>query len=243
MVGAVGIAGLAGCLGEDDGGDDENPFTGGDGSDGEDATTGGSGAGDLEIGIADDVAFDGHPSVQNLSGTPYFGPAPGEAQGTVVAFEDPSCSRCASFEQGTVEQIRTELAAVGDATFVFRGYPVVYPWGDPASHVLEAVAARSAQAHFAMAQEYFTNQSDYSTDDVYDRSESRLADLTDLDAVTVVDEAREEAHAEAVDTDLAAGEAADATVTPSVYMFRDGEFQTKATGSIGFEAVRTTLGL
>jgi protein-disulfide isomerase len=189
------------------------------------------------------VDFGGHPATRDLAGQPYFGPHPGEAVGTVVAFEDPSCSRCAAFEQETVERIRTELAASGDATFVFRGYPIVYPWGEPASKVLEATLDRSPRAHFAMAREYYGNQGDYSTDNVYDRSRSRLAELTDVDADAVVADARDRAFDDAVETDLAAGEAANATTTPAVYMFRGREFRTRASGSLGFEAVRTALGL
>lgn len=244
--GTVGVAGLAGCLGRD-GGDDDNPFAAGTATDGDDdnrATTAGGDAGDLEIGVADGGTLDGHPAVRDLAGQPYFGPPPGTAAGTVVAFEDTSCSRCAAFEEGTVEKIRTELAAGGDATFVFRGYPILYPsTARPACAVLEATLDRSARAHFAMAREYFTNQNDYSPENVYDRSEQRLEELTDLDGTGVVADARDGAYDEAVATDVAAGEAAGASSTPAVYLFRAGEFRTMASGSLSFEAVRTTLGL
>ncbi len=260
-VGAAGLSGLAGCLesGGDGGGDDENPFAdgGGGGNDDDDAdgtggdggstgsdTTDGAAAGDLEIGIAESGALADHPAVQDVGGQPYFGPPPGEGAGTVVAFEDTSCSRCAAFEEGTVERIRTELAASGDATFVFRGYPVLYPsTSEPACTVLEATLDRSPRAHFAMVREYFGNQSEYDADNVYDRSERRLNELTDLDGAAVVADARDGAYDAAVDTDVAAGEAADASVTPAVYLFRDGEFRTMASGSLSFEAVRTALGL
>ncbi len=273
-VGAVGLTGLAGCLESgDDGRGDDNPFAedgdgdgggggdggessdgggtdggdGGGGSDGPDESTGSDGGdvGDLEIGIVEDGgALGSHSAVQDLAGQPYFGPPPGEGAGTVVAFEDTSCSRCASFEQGTVEKIRTELAASGDATFVFRGYPILYPsTSEPACKVLEATLARSPRAHFAMTREYFVNQNEYSADNVYDRSETRLNELTDLDGAAVVADARDGAFDDAVATDVAAGEAADASVTPAVYVFRDGEFRTKASGSLSFEAVETALGL
>jgi len=252
--GTVGVAGLAGCLGRD-GGDDDNPYASGDGATGtpdgdtSDATTaGGTSAGDdgldVEIGVADGRALEGHPAVRDLGGQPYFGPPPGEAAGTVIAFEDTSCSRCAAFEENTVERIRTELAAAGDATFVFRGYPILYPsTSRPACAVLEATLDRSARAHFAMAKEYFANQSDYSSDNVYDRSERRLDELTTLDGAAVVGDARAGAYDDAVETDLAAGEAAGADSTPAVYLFRDGAFRTMASGSLSFEAVRTALGL
>lgn len=272
-VGAVGLTGLAGCLESGDDGGDDNPFAedgddgsgggssdgddgggsdGGDGSDGTDGTDATDGSGgsdgdvaDLEIGVVDDRGgLTDHPAVRDLAGQPYFGPPPGEGAGTVVAFEDTSCSRCASFEEGTVERIRTDLAASGDATFVFRGYPILYPsTSEPACKVLEATLDRSPRAHFAMAREYFANQNEYSSDDVYDRSETRLNELTALDGAAVVADARDGAFDAAVETDLAAGEAAGASSTPAVYVFRDGEFRTKASGSLSFEAVETALGL
>jgi hypothetical protein len=42
--------------------------------------------------------------------------------------------------------------------------------------------------------------------------------------------------------DRAAGEAAGASATPSVFLFRDGQYRTKFTGSVGFESVRSALG-
>jgi protein-disulfide isomerase len=260
--GTVGVTGLAGCLGADSSGEttEENPFASGDDggttatqggatSETNDATTAGgeTTAGDdgldVEVGIAEGGDFGGHSATQGLTGQPYFGPAPGSAKGTIVAFEDPSCPRCRSFETGAADKIRRNLAADGEATFVFRGYPVVYPWGEPASKVLEATLARSARAHFAMAREYFVRQSGFSTDNVWSASERTLRRVTDLDAETVVAEAREGEFDDAVQVDLDAGEAVGASATPSVYLFRDGEYRTTFTGSVSYDAITTALGL
>lgn len=229
---AATSAGLAGCLGIGAGG------PGGSGTDGDD------GDGGSDRGNREPTTFEKHPATGAVDAQPYLGPEPGTATGTIVAFEDPSCPRCAAFERETVPRIRGELVEPGDATFVFRGYPVVYEWGEPAVHALEAAFARDEGAHWALADHYFAEQDAFDAGNVLDRTRAFLADETDLDAAAVVENVRTEAHGDRVGTDLDAGEAAGAgNTTPTVYLFRDGEYRTVARGSVSFEAVRNALGL
>jgi protein-disulfide isomerase len=180
-----------------------------------------------------------------LDSQPTLGPPPGEASGLIVAFEDPSCTRCRAFDRDVFPEIRSNLVETGKATFAFRGYPVVYEWGEPASHALEATFARDADAFWALTAHYFDNQSDFrgeSADSVYAQTESFLERETDLDAAAVVADAEGEAVASAVQTDLDAGMAAGAgRTTPHLFLFRDGEFQTKAAGSVSYETIETVL--
>ncbi|MFB6124051.1 MAG: thioredoxin domain-containing protein [Haloferacaceae archaeon] len=81
-------------------------------------------------------AFAGHPAGRRLDAQPRLGPDPSEATAVVVAFEDPSCPRCAAFERETVPKTRSELVDEEVGAFVFRGYPIAYPWGKPATHLL-----------------------------------------------------------------------------------------------------------
>jgi len=182
-----------------------------------------------------------HPVGTDLSTQPRLGPEPGLAPATIVAFEDPSCPRCAAFERNTVPQIRTELVDPGEATFVARTIPVVYPWGGPATYALEATFARDADAFWTLAAHYFDRQDTFDRDNVLDRTESFLAAETDVDAAGVVADAEREAHADAVQTDLDASEAADVDGTPTVFLFRDGEYRTRATGSVSFDFVTGAL--
>jgi protein-disulfide isomerase len=189
-------------------------------------------------------AFGGHAAAQAIGEQPFRGPEPGSAKGTIVAFEDPSCTRCATFERETVPKIQSELVEPGKATFVFRGYPVVYPWGEPGTQALEAALARSEGAHWALAEHYFAEQDAFSTDNVYERTETFLAAETDVDAAGVVEDARENAYDDRVQVDLDAGKAAGAgSITPTVFLFRDGEFRTKARGSVSFSVVESALGV
>lgn len=161
----------------------------------------------------------------------------------VLTFEDPSCSRCAAFEQNTVPKIESNLVETGKAAMVFRSYPVVYPWGEPATQALEATFARSESAFWSLANHYFSTQDQFSTDNVYELTASFLDDQTNLDGQAVADDARNEAYDDAVQADLDAGMAADlGRITPIVLLFRDGEYVTKATGSVSYTLIANALG-
>lgn len=162
---------------------------------------------------------------------------------TVVAFEDPSCPRCRAFELEVVPEVRSKLVDPGKATFVARNYPVIYPWGKPASQALEATFARDSDAFWALWAFYFEEQSSLSTGNVLDRTASFLDSETALDGAAVRADASEKTYDSAVQTDLDAGRSAGAGgVTPSVFLFRDGEYVTKAQGSVSYNVISTALG-
>lgn len=233
-VAAGGVGALAGCLGG----------------------PGGSGAGDVDDGdpttdseettAADDRSLAGHAAAANLAAQPRRGPDPAEATATIIAFEDPSCTRCRTFELNTVPKIEAELVDAGTAAYVFRGYPVVYAWGKPATQALESTYARSAAAFWALKTHYYAEQPAFreaGPAGVLDLTKAFLEAETDVDAEAVVADAEAKAHDAAVRTDLDDGERAGATVTPSVFLFRDGEYVTKAQGSVGFDVIKNALGL
>jgi protein-disulfide isomerase len=212
-----------------------------------------------------------HPAAKGLDEQPRLGPPPTDAEGVVVAFEDPSCPRCAAFETGTVPELRERL---GDrVSFVLRTYPVVYPWGKPATQAVEAAFARemdtattgeetptSAETTtpesepygvrqgsvdtWALVRHYFEDQGEFDEGNVLEKTRTFLADETDLDAEAVVADAEAEAYDDAVQADLSAGEAANVgRTTPTVYLFRDGEFRTSAKGSISYQVIESALGV
>jgi protein-disulfide isomerase len=227
LAGGVALLG-AGCLG--------GSGSGSGSTDGSDGTADGGDGGDTPS-LAD------HPVGGTLDGQPRLGPDPAEATGVVVAFEDPSCPRCAAFEKVTVPKIRSELVEPGDAAFVVRTVPLVYPWGEPAIQALEATYARDADAFWALFGHYFDEQDAFDADNVLDRTETFLSAETDVDAAAVVADAESGAYDDAVGVDLDAAEAAGVSGTPTVFLFRDGEYRTRVTGSVSFELVRQSLGL
>jgi protein-disulfide isomerase len=228
---AAGVSALgAGCLG--------GAGSGGGGS-GDGGGNGGDGNGDG----GDAPALADHPVGGNLDAQPRLGPDPGEATGTIVAFEDPSCPRCATFEAVTVPKIKSELVAPGDAAYVVRTVPLVYPWGEPAIGALEATYARDADAFWTLFGHYFDEQDAFDTGNVLDRTAEFLSAETDVDAAAVVADAESGAYDDAVGIDLDAAESADVSGTPTVFLFRDGEYRTRVTGSVSFELVAQSLGL
>jgi len=218
----------AGCLGG---------AGGGNGGESEGGTGDGGGSGGGAPPLAD------HPVGQNLAAQPRLGPDPAEATGVIVAFEDPSCPRCATFESVTVPKIRSELVDPGDAAYVVRTVPLVYPWGEPAIQALEATYARDADAFWALLTHYFDEQDAFDAGNVLDRTATFLSAETSVDAAAVVGDAEDAAYDDAVQTDLAAAEAADVSGTPTVFLFRDGEYRTRVTGSVSFNLVQQSLGL
>jgi protein-disulfide isomerase len=214
------LAALAGCSGGV--GDESSPATDGGGS---------------ARSLAD------HPAAAGLEAQPRLGPAPADAPAVLVAFEDPSCSRCAAFERETLPRLREHVDA-GELAYAFRVYPVVYDWGEPAVQALEATFARDAAAFWALAGHYFETQSAFSTDNVLDRTRRFLAAETAVDADAVVADAGSGAYDDAVRADLDAGEAAGAgRTTPHLFMFRDGTYRTKAAGSVSYDLLASALEL
>lgn len=225
-----------------------------------------SGGGSEGTATTADAPLGDHAAAADVRDQPRFGPPLDDAPGVVVAFEDPSCPRCAAFETGTVPLIRERL---GDrVAFSSRSYPVVYPWGEPATQAIEAAFARetdrgseaagerttAADAPYGSAQGsadtwkliryYFEHQSQFDADNVLDRTREFLAGQTDLDADGVVADAESEAYDDAVQADLDAGEEAGVgDTTPTVFLFRGGEFRTSANGSVSFDVVESALGL
>ncbi|WP_128478210.1 DsbA family protein [Halorussus pelagicus] len=248
--GASAVCSLAGCIGGL--------------SDPGDAPAGST---ETSSGTPTTTALGDHPAAAGFADQTRFGPSPGEAAGTVVAFEDPSCTRCAAFERDTVPKIRERL---GDrVTFVLRSYPVVYPWGEPATQAIESAFAhemealnperdvpadastaarpgfrQGSEATWALVGHYFEKQEQFDTSNVFERTRTFLADETDLNAEAVVADAEEKAHDDAVQADLAAGkEAGVGQTTPTVFLFRGDEFRTSARGSISFQVVKAALGV
>ena len=182
-----------------------------------------------------------HPAAASLDGLPRQGNLGGHV---VLAFEDPSCSRCAAFHENTVPRIRSNIVDEGVGAYVFRTYPVVYQWGKPATQALEATYAHNGGAFWALLDHHFTEQSQFDTDNVLGRTETFLNQSTDLDGSAVVEDARNEVHDDAVRANVSAAEDAGlGRTTPVVLLFRDGEFVQKANGSVSYDLVSEALGV
>lgn len=229
--GALAAAGLAGCLG---GGGAGTPTP---------TTQGGGSPSPTSTATPEGTPIGSHPAARDLAAQPTRGPDPFAAEAVIVAFEDPSCPRCRAFEADVLPQIEAQLVEPGTAAYAFRGYPVVYPWGEPASQALESTYAVSADAFWALKAHYYATQDAFTSENVLDRTRAFLAANTDVDAGAVVDDAAAEGHGAAVQADLDAGMAAGAgRTTPHLFLFRAGRYVTKVAGSVSYQLVSAALG-
>jgi protein-disulfide isomerase len=201
------------------------------------AVTGVAGCGGSE---ASGESIDDHPAAADLDAQPHLGSLDGHV---VLTFEDPSCPTCRDFHERTVPQIQSNIVDPGKGAYVVRTYPVIYPWGEPATQALEATFARDTDAFWTLLAHYFGNQSAFSTDNVLDRTASFLDSQTDLDGQAVTADAREGAYDEQVQADVTAAENAGlGESTPVILLFEDGEFVTKVNGSVSYEIVARAIG-
>lgn len=183
-----------------------------------------------------------HPAMAAIGDQPVLGPSPGEAEGTIVAFEDPSCPSCRRFETGAFPTIKRELVDTGDVSFVFRGVPVVYPWGRQATHALEATLDRSEAAFWTLKELYYANQGRIARDNVLGVTRELLGG-TGVDADAVVSDVRAGTYTTAVNADVNAFRDAGGRGTPTFFLFRDGSFVTDVVGPQSASVFRNSLGV
>jgi protein-disulfide isomerase len=236
---ALSAGTLAGCSGggdEGSSGDDAATATDSGGSSA--ATTAESGPTTTDSG----TSLASHPGAKGLESQPVLGPDPADAAGVVVAFEDPSCPTCRRWERETFPKLKSKLVDPGTVSLVFRGFPVVYPWGKPATHALEATYERDSATFWDLKDHYYAEQGSFDAENVLSKTESFLAD-TDVDGEAVVADVESGATDEAVNLDLSAGKAVGFRGTPSFLLFKDGQFQTKVVGAQSYSVFANALGV
>jgi len=189
------------------------------------------------------TALADHPVSKELAAQPTLGAEPGEGEGTIVAFEDPSCPTCARFETSTFPRLKSELLDTGRASFVFRSIPIIYEWGKPATMALEATYDRSGDAFWELKDHYYRTQDAFDTDNTLDRTETFLAANTELDAAAIVEDARQGAFQDAVDVDVAVADELGVSATPTLYVFDSGTFSTDITGAVGYDSLKGAMGI
>lgn len=183
-----------------------------------------------------------HPATASVEGAPVLGADPQEAESLIVAFEDPSCSICASFHRSTLPELR-ESPIGEDVAFVYRAYPIrPYAWGDPAAEAIVATADRGHDAAVSLVGHYYGNQSAFDEDNVLDRTAAFLDEETSVDGSAVADDVSAGAYASVVEATVEDGEAADASTTPTFFLFDGEAFVTEITGNQDADVFRNALG-
>lgn len=178
-------------------------------------------------GISEDGKrpFADNPVASNLDDRPRLGQPRDETDITLVTFEDPSCSYCATFHENGFDRIKSEWVATGKATVYNRVFPFVDPWGENAIHALVEAHRRDPELYWTLLVEYFDAQDELSEDNVVEKTRSFLAD-TEVDSDAIVRAARDKTNESYVSTDVDAGEKAGVSSIPRTFVFEDGEFVT-----------------
>lgn len=182
-----------------------------------------------------------HPAATGIDAQPRLGSLDGHA---VLAFEDPSCTLCRRFHRKVLPEIRSNVVEPGLGAYVVRTYPIIYPWGEPATQALESTFARSEAAFWPLFNHYFDTQGEFNQGNVLDRTAAFLNDQTDLDGDAVASDAEARAHDDAVQADISAAEDAGLPEqTPILVLFRDGAFVSTVNGSVSYDLIAETLGV
>lgn len=184
-----------------------------------------------------------HPAATALETEPTLGPPPGDAEGTIIAFEDPSCPSCARFERDTFPKLESELVDPGTVTFVQRTIPIIREWSEPASLALEATYARDESAFWALSAFYYRSQSELGSRNVREMTSEFLTEETSVDGAAVADDIDGETHRDDVDADLQASRDAGVNGTPTFFLFRDGSFVTELAGPQSYGVFENSLGV
>jgi protein-disulfide isomerase len=184
-----------------------------------------------------------HVAATDAGNEPTLGPAPGEGKATIIAYEDPSCPACQEFETGTFPELRKKLIEPGDLSFVYRTYPHVQSWAMPATQTLEAAYAHDPDAFWKLKAHFYEEQGSFSSDNVFSKVEAFLGAETNVDAAVVVEEAKNGEYDAAIQADEEVRKEAGVKYTPTFFMFRDGEYRTKAVGSQSYSVFKNSLGL
>lgn len=186
------------------------------------------------------TSLENHPAGRGIANQPSLGPEPSDASGVIVAFEDPSCPSCARFELNVFPKLKRRLVDTGEASFVFRGIPVVKPWSETAVPAMEAAFGRDEGAFWTLKQLYYQNQRQISSQNVQNATRQLLG-KTSVDASAVLNDVNEGTYSDEVDTDYQASQDAEVQGTPTFHLFKDGSHVTEIVGPQSVETFENAL--
>lgn len=208
-------ASLAGCLGNGDG------------------TDGGNGGSEIED----------HPALEAADGTPQLGPQPTDAEAVVVAFDDPSCSSCATFAAETFPQLRDGPIENGRVAYLGRLLPWVEPdWSRPAINALYAVHEADQESFWELKNRYYDAQNELDEGSVREWTETEIETLS-VDAGSVLEAMDDGRYDDRIDAAETTAEESDVTVVPSFVLFSDGEYVTTVVGPQSYDVFEGALDL
>lgn len=195
------------------------------------------------LGADDGAAIADHPALGSPSDPPRLGPPVGDAGGIVVAFDDPSCSSCATFAAETFPQLRDGPVKAGRVTYLSRSVPWVEPeWSRPAVNALYAVHGEEPSAFWRLKERFYEEQSGLDEGSIREWVATKAESLPvePEPVLTAVDEGRYDDRIEATES---TAEDSEVSVVPSFVLFSEGEYVTRVVGPQPYDVFEGALDL
>lgn len=202
----------------------------------------------LAIGVAGCLGGDqsgavDHPALDGPEDPPHRGPPIEEADGIVVAFDDPSCSSCATFAAETFPQLRDGPVENGRVAYLSRSVPWVEPdWSRLAINALYAVHEADSSAFWRLKDRFYEEQDGLDEDSVREWVATEVESLP-IEAepvLTAMDGGRYDDRIDATET---TAEESDVSVVPSFVLFNGGEYVTNVVGPQPYDVFEGALDL
>jgi protein-disulfide isomerase len=195
-VGAGGVVGVTGCLG------------GGGGS------GGGSGGSETELDAGEYGCDPTEPADPDLGYRPTLGDP--DAAVVVRAFEDFTCSHCATYKLDHFPTIREQFVDPGDVRYEHWDFPIPVneTWAVPVASAARGVGARvSDEAFFAFASAAYESQGSYDGEVI-----GAAAEAAGGDPCAAVADSQFGAYEEASMDDRSEGESMGVSGTPTIFV-------------------------
>lgn len=109
----------------------------------------------------------------DLEGEPVLGQA--DAPVTMVVYEDFECPFCKRFEEGAVQQIKSNYVDSGQVKIVWKDRPLaqLHPWAEPAAAAMECVYREGGNSTFwSVKEKVFANQNTVETSNIESKIKS-----------------------------------------------------------------------
>lgn len=186
----------------------------------------------------DPTAERDHPATGEDSLHPTLGST--DADATVVAFEDPSCSTCATFATETLPELRDRDIDPGHVRYQWRGVPWTAPWSETAIRVLYALFDSGPEAFWTVKDAFYDRQDDIDTDSVVEESADLLANAG-VDPDPILDSVEDGGFADRVADNESAANASEVSAVPSFVLFDDGAHVTTVVGAQPYDVFAGAL--
>lgn len=183
-----------------------------------------------------------HPIAYRAENDPLIGQPPDETELAIFMVSDPSCPYCREFNDAVFDQMREELIEPGRLSYVYRPYPKVEAWANPAALGLLETYDRDAEAFVAL-KEYYYNEHEEVADGVTAATRQFLNENTEVDGEAVGDVMINYGRMDDLTESKNAAEEADMTTVPGYAIVKEGEVTTTASGVQSYSNLKTMLGV